>query len=83
MRTTINIDDALFAEAAELTGVKAKTKLVRMALDALIYADAAKHLIALGGTMPDFNVTPRRPDYNLGSRPTQKPQRKHRSADHG
>lgn len=63
MRTTINIDDALLAEAAELTGVKAKTKLVRMGLEALIYADAAKHLIALGGTMPNLRITPRRRIY--------------------
>ncbi|MEK7795791.1 MAG: type II toxin-antitoxin system VapB family antitoxin [Candidatus Hydrogenedentota bacterium] len=63
MRTTINIDDALLAEAAELTGIKKNATLVRMALEALISADAAKQLAALGGTMPDLEVPPRRREW--------------------
>ncbi|MDQ2659337.1 MAG: type II toxin-antitoxin system VapB family antitoxin [Verrucomicrobiota bacterium] len=32
MRTTLNIDDHLYASAAESTGIKEKTALVRLAL---------------------------------------------------
>ena len=60
MRTTINIDDKLLAEAQRYTGEKEKTKLVRMGLESLIQDHVAKRLIALGGTMPDLEVPPRR-----------------------
>ena len=36
MRTTLNIDDEALARASELTGVREKTALVRMGLEALI-----------------------------------------------
>ena len=36
MRTTINIDDDLLAEAQRLTGVKERTQIIRDALVALI-----------------------------------------------
>lgn len=36
MRTTLNIDDDLLEKAARLTGVKEKTSLVRLGLQALI-----------------------------------------------
>ena len=60
VRTTINIDDKLLAEAQRYTGEKEKTKLVHMGLQALIQDHVAKRLIALGGTMPDLQVPPRR-----------------------
>ena len=60
MRTTLNLDDDLMAEAAELTGIKEKTALVRAALESLIQREAAHRLILLGGTMPDLEVPPRR-----------------------
>lgn len=60
MRTTLNIDDRLIREAADLTGVKKKTELVRMGLETLIARENARRLIALGGTMPDFNAGRRR-----------------------
>jgi len=50
MRTTLNIDDEKLSRAAELTGVKEKTSLVRMGLDALIASQSAVRLAALGGT---------------------------------
>lgn len=56
MRTTINIDDNLLAEAQKYTGEKEKTKLVRMGLQSLIQDEVAKRLIALGGTMPDLEL---------------------------
>ena len=50
MRTTLNIDDALLAEAARLTGIEEKTSLVRAGLEALISREAARRLAALGGS---------------------------------
>jgi len=50
MRTTINIDDAALSKASRLTGVKEKTALVRMGLEALIARASAARLAALGGT---------------------------------
>ncbi|MBI5142491.1 MAG: type II toxin-antitoxin system VapB family antitoxin [Nitrospirae bacterium] len=60
MRTTLNIDDELIAKASEYTGESEKTKIVRMALRLLVQFEAAKRLAAIGGTMPDLEVPPRR-----------------------
>ena len=60
MRTTLNIDDQRLARASELTGVREKTALVRMGLDALIARASAKRLAALGGTEKDLRPIPRR-----------------------
>jgi len=60
MRTTINIDDDLIARAAELTGIKEKTTLVRMGLEYLIARESAKRLARLGGTAKDLRPIPRR-----------------------
>ncbi len=60
MRTTLNIDDSLLAQAAEYTGETEKTALVRMGLEALIQREAARRLAALGGTMPTLTVPARR-----------------------
>ncbi len=58
MRTTINIDDDLIARAAELTGIKEKTTLVRMALEYLIARESAKRLARLGGTARTSSPSP-------------------------
>ena len=50
MRTTLNIDDDLLREASRLTGIKEKTSLVRMGLEALIARESARRLADLGGT---------------------------------
>ena len=42
MRTTLNIEDELLAKAAELTGIKEKTSLVRLGLEALIARESAR-----------------------------------------
>lgn len=60
MRTTLNIDDELLAQAGEYTGETEKTALVRMGLEALIEREAARRLAALGGAMPALEVPPRR-----------------------
>ena len=50
MRTTLNIDDSVLQHAAKLTGVKEKTSLVRLGLEALISRESARRLAELGGT---------------------------------
>ena len=60
MRTTINIDDDLLAEAMRLTGIKEKTALVRAGLEALVSWEASKRLAKLGGSQPDIKPIPRR-----------------------
>ena len=50
MRTTLNIEDSLLRHAAKLTGVKEKTSLVRLGLEALIARASARRLADLGGT---------------------------------
>lgn len=60
MKTTLNIDEALLKRAALLTGVKEKTALVRMGLEALIARENAIRLAALGGTEKMLKPIPRR-----------------------
>ena len=60
MRTTLNLDDELMAQAAEMTGITEKTALVRAALECLVQREAAHRLLLLGGTMPDLEVPRRR-----------------------
>ena len=60
MRTTINIDDKILNKASQLTGVKEKTALVRLGLEALISRESAKRLAKLGGTENDLRSIPRR-----------------------
>ncbi|MBI2985207.1 MAG: type II toxin-antitoxin system VapB family antitoxin [Deltaproteobacteria bacterium] len=50
MRTTLNIEDSLLRHAAKLTGVKEKTSLVRLGLEALVARASARRLAELGGT---------------------------------
>ena len=60
MRTTINIDDELLDKAEKLTGIKEKTSLVRLGLEALISVESAKRLAKLGGTEKKLAIIPRR-----------------------
>jgi Arc/MetJ family transcription regulator len=60
MRSTINLDDNLLEKARSLTGTKETAALVRQALETLVRLETGKRLIALGGTMPDFEAAPRR-----------------------
>jgi Arc/MetJ family transcription regulator len=60
MRTTLNIDDAMLADAMRLTGLKEKTAVVHAGLQALIRRENARRLIALGGTDPKATAAPRR-----------------------
>lgn len=59
MRTTINLNDELLAEAQEMAGPMEKTALVNEALRALIEREAALRLAMLGGAAPDMEHIPR------------------------
>jgi len=60
MRTTLNIEDKLINKASELTGIREKTSLVRLGLEALISRESAKRLAKLGGTEKSLKHIPRR-----------------------
>ena len=60
MRTTINLDDELLAQAKALCGVEERGALLKEALRALIERESARRLARLGGTEPQLQNTPRR-----------------------
>lgn len=60
MRTTLNIDDQLLAEAQRITGVSEKAALVREGLRALIERESARRLVRLGGSEPQLKPISRR-----------------------
>lgn len=60
MKTTLNIDDDLLAEARRLTHIEEKTALVHAGLAALIARESAKRLAALGGSQPSLPLVARR-----------------------
>jgi Arc/MetJ family transcription regulator len=60
MRTTLNIEDELLDSAAKLTGIKEKTSLVRLGLEALIARESSRRLAKLGGTEKQLEMTSRR-----------------------
>jgi len=50
MRTTINLNDELVDKASKLTGIKEKTYLVKVSLEALIALESSKRLAKLGAS---------------------------------
>ncbi|MEE4298582.1 MAG: type II toxin-antitoxin system VapB family antitoxin [Pseudomonadales bacterium] len=60
MRTTINIDDELLAEAQRMTGMTERTALLREGLRALIERESARRLARLGGSERQLEPVPRR-----------------------
>lgn len=60
MRTTLNLDDALIAEAQRLTGVKERTAVIHEGLRALIARESARRLSQLGGSEHSLVPIPRR-----------------------
>ncbi len=60
MRTTLNIEDTLLERASELTGIKEKTRLVKLGLEALIAKESARWLAKLGRTERQLKAVPRR-----------------------
>jgi Arc/MetJ family transcription regulator len=60
MRTTLNIEDTLIDQATKITGIKEKTALVKLGLEALIAQESARRLAKLGGTQKHLEAIPRR-----------------------
>jgi Arc/MetJ family transcription regulator len=60
MRTTIAIDDELFAKAQEFAGMTEKSAVIREALKAFVEREAARRLARMGGTQPSTKAPPRR-----------------------
>ena len=61
MRTTLTIDDELFAKAVTLAepGTE-RSDLLRECVKAFIQRQTARRLAALGGQAPDIDLAPRR-----------------------
>jgi len=63
VRTTINLDDELLAEARRITGIKGRTALIHEGLRALIERESARRLARLGGSEAQLQpVSRRRPE---------------------
>lgn len=60
MRTTVNLDEALLAQAQRLTGLTERNALLREGLKALVQRESARRLARLGGTEPRLEPIPRR-----------------------
>ena len=61
MRTTVTIDDALYAKALEMADTSMdKSDIFREAIKTFVRVQTAKRLAALGGTMPEIQDVPRR-----------------------
>jgi Arc/MetJ family transcription regulator len=61
MRTTLTIDDELFAKAVALAepGI-GRSELLEECVGAFIQRQTARRLAALGGQTPDLELAPRR-----------------------
>lgn len=63
MRTTVTIEDALYQKALEMADPNMdKADIFREAIKTFVRVQAAKRLVALGGSMPDIADVPRRRD---------------------
>ena len=62
MRTTLNIDEEMLKKASFLSGIKEKTALIHMGLEALIARESSKRLAKLGGSEKNLSSIPRRRD---------------------
>jgi len=60
MRTTLNIEDSLMEKASKMTGIKEKTTLIKLGLEALIARESARRLAEMGGTQKQLQEIPRR-----------------------
>ncbi|KNZ32049.1 MAG: hypothetical protein AD742_13010 [Methylibium sp. NZG] len=60
MRTTVTLDDDLLAQAGEAMGTAERSVLLHEGLRLIVQREAARRLIALGGTMPAAKAAPRR-----------------------
>jgi Arc/MetJ family transcription regulator len=59
MRTTLNLDDDLLAQAVELSGIKERTRLIREALTALVERERSRRVVTMGGCETQIGPPPR------------------------
>jgi len=59
MRVTIKIEKELLEKATKLTGIREKTSLVKLGLQALIARESSKRLAKLGGTEKKLEIIAR------------------------
>lgn len=57
----MTLDDRLLEKAIEWSGIEERSRLMNFVLQEYVHREAARRLAALGGTMPDLEVTPREP----------------------
>jgi Arc/MetJ family transcription regulator len=63
MRTTLTIDDELFAKAVELAAPDMeRSELLRECVKTFIQRQTTRRLAALGGRVPEIEQAPRRRD---------------------
>lgn len=60
MRTTVNLDESLLAEAQQITGITERAALIREGLKALIERESARRLARLAGTERSLSPIRRR-----------------------
>jgi Arc/MetJ family transcription regulator len=60
MRTTVAIDDDLFAKAKEFAGVNETAAVIREALRTFVEVEAGRRLARMGGTMAKASAPRRR-----------------------
>lgn len=60
MRSSITIEDELFASARKYAGVEDVSAIVDKALRAYVEIEAGRRLAKLGGSFPGANAPPRR-----------------------
>lgn len=60
MRTTIDLDDKLVADAQRYSGISERSELLREALRALIQRETSRRMALLGGSDPTARAAPRR-----------------------
>ena len=60
MRTTIILNDDLLEKSSKLTGIKEKTNLVKVSLEALIALESSKRLAKLGASEKKIEKIKRR-----------------------
>jgi Arc/MetJ family transcription regulator len=60
MRTTVNLDEELIAEARRMTGIQEKATLIHEGLRVLIAREGGRRLARLGGSDPRAKAPRRR-----------------------
>ncbi|MGE3757705.1 MAG: type II toxin-antitoxin system VapB family antitoxin [Pseudobdellovibrionaceae bacterium] len=60
MRTTLDLNENLIAQARKMTNIQEKTALIHEALRVLISQAAQKELVAFAGTQKKMKSPPRR-----------------------